>query len=232
MTTVCRHNDILQQRLTNLIVAGDAKGLQAALQGLSNKDARTAGYLLGEVLLPQYAEGERFWALFLHLVPAQPKAYLGTFLKAAVTLYGCGRIAFSSLCLTEFSAHCSPVDREKFLKACLPILRTPHEAQGVLQAFGMRQDKRTAAYLLHGGSAVCYYLLFKTLKVIEDEGFLRDCCRTLMLKGDARSFNLASIVCHYFDLKDVPGVFSLRMEPYKLNRLDKSFESFLDIIQQ
>ena len=232
MTTVRRHNILLQQRLSNLILAGDADGLLTVLQGLSNKDARTAGYLLSEVLLPQHTEGESFWSLFLHIVPTHAKAYLGTFLKAALMLYASRRITFSSISLMEFSKHCTPVDREKVLKACLPVLRTPDEAQAVLQAFGMRQDRSTALYLLYGNSAVCYYLLFKTLKVIESEDFLRTCCRILVQKGDTLSFNLASIVCHYFDLKDVPGVFSLRMEPYQLNRLDKSFESFLGIIQK
>ncbi len=232
MTAICRHNPILQHRLATLLQAGDAAQLLEALQGLSNKEARTAGYLLGEVLLPGLPDGAAFWQFFLPVVSADSKAYLGTFLKAALRLYEAQRLTFDSPQLTAFAAECTPVDREKVIKAALPVLRSPEEAQHLLRIFGFKPDKHSAFYLLQGGTAVCYYLLFNTLKVVEEESILQFCCKTLVRKGDTLSFNMASILCQYFDLKDVPGVFSLHVEPYKFSRLDLSFESFRNILLQ
>ena len=56
------------------------------------------------------------------------------------------------------------------------------------------------------------------------------CCNRLLERGDDRSFNLVSIVKHYFDLPEVKGVFSLRVQPYQLSRLDNSYQGFVQMM--
>ena len=57
------------------------------------------------------------------------------------------------------------------------------------------------------------------------------CCQCLMKKGDALSFNLASVAKLYFDLTPVKGTFSLHLAPYQLGCLDASFESFCRVMK-
>ena len=59
-----------------------AEGLLAYMQRLSNEARRSADALLGESLLVEIEE-EAFWLFFSEIVRRAPKAYRGTFLKAA-----------------------------------------------------------------------------------------------------------------------------------------------------
>ena len=52
-----------------------------------------------------------------------------------------------------------------------------------------------------------------------------------MRKGDALSFNLASVAKVYFDLPQVKGTFSLKLDPYQLGRLEMSYASFRRVMQ-
>ena len=55
MSILKRHNPVLERRLQAYLVAGDIQGLRSFLDKLSNQDFRTAGFLLGEKLLPKLA---------------------------------------------------------------------------------------------------------------------------------------------------------------------------------
>ncbi len=232
MTEICRHNPLLQHRLSTFVQTGDALGLTAALHALSNKDRRTAGYLLGEILLPQLQTAETFWQLFLPIVSTDSKAYLVTFLKAATHLYKRGIVQFTAPQLETFAEQCTSIDREKVLKTILPILQSPTECRHLLHIFEIKQDRHGAHLLLQAGTVACYYLLFHMLKAMEDEALLTSCCKALIRKGDSVSFNMASILCHYFDLTGIPSLFSLRIEPYQLSRLDVSFKNFKQTLLQ
>ena len=70
----------LRQLLRHVLQSGDYAALPATVAGLSHADRRQCGVLLGEELLP--AMGEEYWRIFAAVVPTDPKAYLGTFLKA------------------------------------------------------------------------------------------------------------------------------------------------------
>ena len=85
MVNIRRHHPVLLNRLKQLFEAGDADALNKTLNELSAADFRTAGFLLADNLLSTYPE--HFWDFFLTIVPSKPKAYLGTFLKAALQLY-------------------------------------------------------------------------------------------------------------------------------------------------
>lgn len=43
---------------------------------------------------------------------------------------------------------------------------------------------------------------------------------------------MASIMRHYFDLQDLPGQFSLKLQNYELSRLEISYKTFTKTLNQ
>ncbi len=225
MSSVRHHNPALQQRLEHFLAAADYRGLLKVLDALGATDFRTAGYLLAEVVLPALS-GAAFWDVFTVVVPHHPKAYLGTFLKAAARLYGCGTIDFRHSGFRRFATtEATAVDRRKTLDALLPLLRTPEEVSGLLDLFGVEAAARVV-YLFRAGTKPCYFRLFVQLKALDDAALVGKYCRLLMQRGDRLSFNLAALLKHYFALEELGGTFSLRLRPYEHSRLDASYTSF------
>lgn len=233
MTDVKRHNPVLRARMAACFGQDSPQELLALLSGLSNTDFRTSGYLLADDLLPSVPDSSVFWHFFCGVVPASPRAYLGTFLKGAVRLYGKGCLELSDARLDDFALRATPIDCRKVLEALLPVVRTDGEAVRLLRLFSEDKPEAHAAFLLKAGTPVCYYRLFHVLKMFDTEPeALRRYCILLMRRGDRLSFRLAGIVCRYFDIHDLPGTFSLRLPPYQQSRLDESFESFCKILNQ
>lgn len=212
--------------------AGNAEELRRLLGTLSHAEFRTAGYLLSDVLLPQCTDGEQFWHFFTAIVPTDAKAFQGTFLKAARTLYRTEVLALSSPSLDAYAAgSISAIDCRKFLETFLPEVRTVEEVQRLLQLFGSGTWQGNVAYLLSVATPACSFVLFQEFKKKEDDrAALQQGCLSLLKRGDRLAFNLAGILVRYFDLKDVPATFSLRLQPYELSRLDASYEKFKKIL--
>lgn len=226
MTTLHRHNALLSQKLQAYIDQRNPQGMLDALSSLTATGFRTAGYLLSAELLPQLSD-EAFWTFFLTIVPASPKAFLGTFLKAAVSLYKAKKQPLQERPLKSFAKTATAIDRHKTLDAFLPVLRTPEEVERLLRVFSSYDAGAAAPRLHRAGTPQAYYVLFKLLKTADSQpSLLRRNAIALMKKGDKHSFNLASILCQYFDLRDIHGSFSLRLHPYELGRLDQGFEVF------
>jgi len=75
-------------------------------------------------------------------------------------------------------------------------------------------------------------MLFRLLRTAEtDPETLRRYALQLISYGDKISFNLASIIEQYFDLKGLPATFSLNLRPYELSRLDAAPETFIKILK-
>ena len=226
-----RHNPILRQRLMQALQVGDVKGLQEILASLRSTDFKTAGFLLAEDLLPSLEE-PLFWQCFLTIVPSNPKAYLGTFLKGAVALHKQGKLSLKAEALTEYShSGISAIDCRKVLEALLPIAKGHDEIAYLLRLFTSDFQQRVSL-LLRITSLPAAYALFHEMKTQEEDlELLRQTCLALMKRGDSRAFRLASICASYFGLEDIPGTFSLTLQPYELSRLDQSYEAFKSCFQ-
>lgn len=213
--------------MRQFFVTSDPAGLYACLESLSSSEQKTAGHLLSENLLPE--NYPQFWTFFSYLVPRHPKAYLGTFLKAACEGYRRGQIDFGVEAFRQFGhTQATPIDSKKTLDALLPLLRTPQEVDAVMRDFSRETHAAQAGRLVRSGTAPCYYRLLMLLKHVEDDaGLLRSVCLGLIRKNDSRSFNMACIVCRYFGLTDLPVRFSLKLEDYEISRLDDSYEKFI-----
>ena len=221
-----RHNPILRQRLLQPLQAGDIKGLQEILANLKSMDFKTAGFLLAEEVLPTLEE-QTFWKCFLAIVPTNAKAYLGTFLKAAIALHKQGRLTLTSEALEAYAqTGITPIDCRKVLEALLPLARGHEEIAFLLHCFTSDVQQRIAL-LLRINTLPAAYTLFREMKTQEEDlALLRSTCLALMKRGDARAFRLASLCVSYFGLEDIPGTFSLTLQPYELSRLDQSYDTF------
>lgn len=229
-------NSVLKAQLSVFIRAGKTEALRDYLMTLRNADFRLAGMVLADKDLWTNAD---FWAFATTLVSTNSRAFLGTMLKAAL-LQGLTipTKAFADACTTT-------IDCRKALEALLPKATSPTNVKTLLQMF--REDMSSAssdvatssstlsreALLFKVGTAPAYFVLFNLLKQHEDDAaYLRRYGVELIRKGDKRSFNLACIIKEYFALPELPGTFSLSLQPYELSRLDTSYDTFLTIINR
>ena len=205
---------------------GDVKGLQDILANLKSMDFKTAGFLLAEEVLPTLEE-PLFWQCFISIVPTNAKAYLGTFLKAATALHKQEKLSLTSEALETYAqSSITPIDCRKVLEALLPLSRKHEEITFLLKHFTADVQQRIAL-LLRITTLPAAYTLFQEMKTMEeDASLLRSTCLALMKRGDAQAFRLASICTSYFGLEELPGTFSLTLQPYELSRLDQSYETF------
>lgn len=231
---------VLKAQLAVFIRAGKAEALRDYLLSLRNADFRLAGAVLTEKTLWDVARTEGddsdFWTFAAVLVTANSRAFLGTMLKAAMALgLTTPSAAFAKACTTA-------VDCRKVLEALLPLAANPADVNALMLQF--REDENigdksghsvplTETLLFRVGTPPAYFVLFNLLKQHEDDAaYLRRFGVELIRKGDKRSFNLACIIKEYFALPELPGTFSLSLQPYELSRLDTNYDSFLSILNK
>ncbi len=230
MTTLRRHNPQLRAKLLRLAAAGDGAGLLSLLLSLTNSERRTAGYLLAEEVLPAVSPAH-YWQLFAAVVPADTKAYLVTFLKAAVTLCGTEGFTVRGEEFAHFASAATPVDRVKVLETLLPALTDADEAAALLALFAADDEELRLGSLLRAGTPLAYYLMFRALRRHESErDLLRHYATLLIRRGDQLSFNMANVIRCYFGVDDIPGTFSMQLPPYMQSRLDAGPELFIKTI--
>lgn len=235
MTYVYANNPVIMSRLEVFFRTGDWNGLTGYLDGLSNRDFRCAGAAIGERMMTVVAD-EVFWAAFRALLVYHSKAFLVTMLKAVpvrkknggFTLRHDGFQAVADYLNTDGSE----VDRAKFIGFMLKVFTDEvDEVEYLLSVLHVDHPRVRLDFLLKGEGLASYYLLFRAMRQLEhDRDLLVRCCVYLMKKGDSLSFNLASVSKVYFDLPQVKGTFSLRLNPYQLGHLEASFASFKKVM--
>lgn len=228
------YHPIIFQRLQTFFDAGDWAAMQTYLEGLSNSHFRTAGYLIGERLLPASAP-EVFWTAMIHLLLWHPKAFTVTTGKAALEGLRRGVLQLSDpgfLRLAEvLAAPDRAIDRQKLLLLWLPAVEKPTDMEGLFDRLAVSDPRRRIDFLLHTGGLTAAFVLLRTLCYEEhDRQLLVSVCRQVMKRGDNLSFNLASLLRTYFDLHEVRGTFSLTLQPFELSRLDTDFDVFKRVI--
>ena len=230
MTQLRKHNPILELKLSQYLRSCDDAGLRKFLKTLSVAEFRTAGYMLSTSGLASL-EWDMFWKFFCTIVPADSKAYLGTFMKAATGKALGSALVVDFHSLEKFSKTATPIDRRKLLAALLPIEKSPDNV-GRLMEIMCEPDIDTYSSLLTATESVaCYYVLFKALKLHDATAEqLRRTCIQLMRRQTPQAYRFAAILKAYFGIENLPGTFSLRLEPYKLGRLDVSYKNFRDVM--
>lgn len=224
----------MENRMLCLASQKDLSALGPYLLAMTNSAFRVASRLLSDKVLLQF-EGEEFWRIFSYLSLLRPKAFLGTCLKASSALYVENKIHFKGKALNAYASylkeHSMKVDIYKFLKASVVLLREDKEFVGLWKMFDIEKAEERIDFMMYGTSPTLYYEIFKECKRLQDShDFQRKICYALIKKGDSVSFNLASVICAYFDINGVGAMFSLKIEPYKLNYLDASQYNFEKVI--
>ena len=230
------YHPVILSALNGFFQERDWEGLVDYLQGLTNKDFRMAGEIIGSCLMPQI-DSEMFWQVFDRLFIYHSKAFLVTMLKAAALRKQQGDFTLNDEGFAPVAKHLleqgTEIDRMKFITHMLQIFPDePEELSFLMHQLKIDTPRTCADYFLRAENLASYYLLFMTLRKLEhDKEFLTRCCHFLVKKGTSLSFNLASIMKAYFDLEGVKGTFSLTLKPYQMGRMDSSYENFKKIMQ-
>lgn len=184
-------------------------------------------------VIGRFTDSETFWISFTETVPLSPRAFLGTYLKEAVRLFGLKRLDLTDNRLAAYAkrSDVSDIDRRKILTALLPLCKQLQDAELLITLFGGDNHATRAVHLLRADTVPCHYLLFREMQHAEGDVALHErVCRELLRRGTTRDFNHAALLCSYFDLKGINATFALRLQPYQLSRFDGSYENFRNLI--
>lgn len=227
------YNSAIAVRLRPLVDGRQWSLITTYLSSLSNSQFRTAGYMLGERFMPALSDDD-FWALTQVLVDFNAKAFLVTVLKSWV--FSASRCVpgsnVPSRSLTPIPPFFSTLqdrveDQRKTLEVMLPALDSPDIVEQLLRAMLVSSVPLRINAFLHCLTLPTSFLLFKTLREVEDDrALLIRTVSYLMKQGSNLSFNLASLLSSYFGLEEVKGTFSLRIQPFELSRLETDYMAF------
>ena len=221
------HKEIMLQ----FIKAHDWEGMNKMLDGMSNMEFRRMERVMREEVLTEL-DNDAFWEALLHIIIYKRAAFISG-VVAAEHLAEDGTLTFSTPKTAELYAHLKDTHPQSIIKVCnmmMPHLRTEEQVEGMFTAFHIDNDITRLAILLKVDSPLSYYLIFKTLKLVEDKVIARKCCMVIIKRHDDMAFNMVSLVRAYFGLEDLPAHFSLNVEQYELSHIDRNFDTFMNIL--
>ena len=138
--------------------------------------------------------------LFFDIVPQKPKAYLGTFLKAAAKLHAKALLNLKDERLHQFSAGCSDIDCRKILDSLLPVTSRREDADILLGRICQRHRIPAQRSSACRNRSLLLLLLQNLRQEEENKDLIRHHYIVLLKKKDnKRAYNMASIMRHYFD---------------------------------
>lgn len=220
-----------KERLEQLIGTRDWEGLTQMLGNLSNMELRRMERVMREEVLTGL-ENDLFWETLLHLIIFKRAAFISG-VTALTHLAKDGTLDFEVKSVDRLCEHLKATNQESLVKMCnmmVPELRTEAQVMGMFEAFHVEDEVTRLAVLLKAEHDLSYYLIFKTLKLIEDKLVARKCCVALMKRQDDRAFNAVCLIKAYFGLDDLPARFSLTIEQYELSHIDRDYNTFIHVL--
>ena len=220
-----------KERVTQLISTRDWDGLTQMLGNLSNMELRRMERVMREEVLTGL-ENDLFWETLLHLIIFKRAAFISG-VTALTHLAKDGTLDFEVESVGRLCEHLKATNQESLVKMCnmmVPELRTEVQVMGMFEAFHVENEVTRLAVLLKAEHDLSYYLIFKTLKLIEDKLVARKCCVALMKRQDDRAFNAVCLIKAYFGLDDLPARFSLTIEQYELSHIDRDYNTFIHVL--
>ncbi len=220
-----------KERLEQLIGTRDWEGLTQMLGNLSNMELRRMERVMREEVLTGL-ENDLFWETLLHLIIFKRAAFISG-VTALTHLAKDGTLDFEVKSVGRLCEHLKATNQESLVKMCnmmVPELRTEAQVMGMFEAFHVENEVTRLAVLLKAEHDLSYYLIFKTLKLIEDKLVARKCCVALMKRQDDRAFNAVCLIKAYFGLDDLPARFSLTIEQYELSHIDRDYDTFIHVL--
>lgn len=220
------YSKTLERHLIPPLQARDAEELVQMLDSLSRSEQRTAGYMLGERLLLD-CPTEVFWQMSEALVCYDSRAYLITLMKTFLVRLQRGTASLSDTAFSRLAQTFNDVERQKVALHLLPHLKEPEQVGRLFDILRISKGREQMVYLVRIDTLPCLFLLLRSLRYIEhDREQVLKVARVLIKRGTGPSFNLASIIKVAFGLDELSGTFSLRLQPYQIDRLEQSYEAF------
>ena len=182
-------------------------------------------------VLPELAN-DLFWETLLHLIIFKRAAFI-TGAAAIEHLAKDGTLNFNVDSVKQLKTHLQDTHPESITKLAniiLPLLKTEKQVEEMFSNLSIGNEVTILTALLKVDSPLSYYLIFKYLKMIDDKGIARKCSLALMKRKDDMAFNAVSLIKTYWFIDDLPARFSLNIEEYELNHIDRSFDNFINII--
>ena len=220
-----------KERIMQLIGTRDWEGMTQMLGSLSNMELRRMEHVMREEVLTGL-ENDSFWETLLHLIIFKRAAFISG-VTAVTHLVKEGTLDFEVEGVRRLYEHLRATNSESLLKICnmmMPELRTEAQVMGMFWAFHVENEVTRISVLLKSEHDLSYYLIFKTLKLIEDRLIARKCCVALMKRQDDRAFNAVCLIKAYFGLDDLPARFSLTIEQYELSHIDRDYNTFIHVL--
>ena len=214
-----------------MIGTRDWEGLTQMLGNLSNMELRRMERVMREEVLTGL-ENDLFWETLLHLIIFKRAAFISG-VTALTHLAKDETLDFEVESVGRLCEHLKATNQESLVKMCnmmVPELRTEAQVMGMFEAFHVENEVTRLAVLLKAEHDLSYYLIFKTLKLIEDKLVARKCCVALMKRQDDRAFNAVCLIKAYFGLDDLPARFSLTIEQYELSHIDRDYNTFIHVL--
>ncbi len=206
----------------------DKERLYAILGRLSNMEFKRSERMLREEVLSDLSN-DKFWEVLYYLVTYRRQAFLSS-VMAVGRLAKIGELSFDceyAKRLYQYLADASPEAIGKLVSMALPLLCTEEQFDELFVCFHVDDPRDRIALLLRSESPLVYFVLFKNLKQIPDhQDLVRKCCVYIMKRDNDMAFNMASIMRSYFGISELKSNFSLRIEPYELCLIDRSYETF------
>lgn len=218
-----------------MVTKGKWDDLFQYLDHLSNSNFKSAKFIFeSDILL--LASSPVFWDTSCRLVQYRPKAFLNSVAKVSRNRVARGNWQPDFQAMGRISEVLKGDEalpaRNRFVRYLLPLMQSENEINDLLEVFHINTPSERITFLREVPSPLHFFLLFSCLRKMDDHGLAADCCRFLMKQGDDLSYNMASLLKGYFDLKEVKGVFSLRLQPYEYGYFETSFPSFEKTIRK
>ena len=220
-----------KERAEQLIGMCDWNGLTQMLGSLSNMELRRMERAMREEVLVGL-RNDLFWETLLHIIIFKRAAFISG-VTAVTHLVKDGTLDFEVESVGRLYEHLKATHVESLVKICnmmVPELKTEAQVMGMFGAFHVENEVTRLAVLLKAEHDLSYYLIFKTLKLIEDKVIARKCCMALVKRKDDRAFNAVCLIKAYFGLDDLPARFSLTIEQYELSHIDRNYDTFCHVL--
>ncbi|MBQ6966113.1 MAG: hypothetical protein IJP82_10595 [Bacteroidaceae bacterium] len=220
-----------REQVTQLVDARDWTGVERLLGSLSNMELRRMERVMREEVLTRLDNG-LFWETLLHIIIYKRAAFLSG-VVAVEHLARDGTLDFGNEWVKRLYEYLRETNEESLVKLCsmmMPLLHTEKQVEGMFKALHVENEVTKLLVLLKVDSTLSYYLIFKTLKLIENKTIARKCCMAIIKRQNDMAYNAVSLIKAYFGLEDLPARFSLKVEEYELSHIDRNFDTFLHVL--
>lgn len=178
-------------------------------------------------------DNDLFWETYYHLIKHKKQAFLACII-AIEHLAKEKKIDFNNDYVKQISLYLQrehPDAVKSLLNMSVPLMVTEEQIEGLFNAFDIDVRERIAI-LLKTDTPLTYFVLFKNLKLLQDNKVLmKKCCLFINNKNTDLAKNMACIVKEYFGIHEATGVKSLNIEQYELNYIDRDRDTFINVLQ-